>query len=451
VETSVVLEPELAVEPEGVPRLARRELVPLLAAAAALQAIAWVIVFQVFVAQKWGYVPWLGSDTAYYADRGLRVTFGQWPYTEFPFEYPPLSLLFFVLPPLRGTLAAYHAWFGAQMIVIDAITAIVTTVVATHIWPGLARPLAAAVALAVAVIAAGAVAIDRFDGAVALVLAVARLCLVYRRWALAGLVIGLGFSLKLMPIVLLPLVLVLARTRRRVVWTTVMALVAAAGPFLPFLIHDAAGVRSSLFGAQIGRGLHIESVAASPFLLLQVLRPGTVMIVPPSASLTISGSGTGLVESLAPLTVLLLLTVAYWAVWRARETLRSRPEGIPVAALAVVLAALCGNKVLSPQHLLWILPLVALCLVSRPLLPKVAAGLLLCACVLTQIEYPGMYWRQVDLDPTPLLVIAARNALLAAAFVVAVAAVWKLRPAEPGVCSSAADRAAIPSQVGPTG
>jgi hypothetical protein len=447
----VVLEPELAVEPEGVPRLARRELVPLLAAAAALQAIAWVIVFQVFVAQKWGYVPWLGSDTAYYADRGLRVTFGQWPYTEFPFEYPPLSLLFFVLPPLRGTLAAYHAWFGAQMIVIDAITAIVTTVVATHIWPGLARPLAAAVALAVAVIAAGAVAIDRFDGAVALVLAVAMLCLVYRRWALAGLVIGLGFSLKLMPIVLLPLVLVLARTRRRVVWTTVMALVAAAGPFLPFLIHDAAGVRSSLFGAQIGRGLHIESVAASPFLLLQVLRPGTVMIVPPSASLTISGSGTGLVESLAPLTVLLLLTVAYWAVWRARETLRSRPEGIPVAALAVVLAALCGNKVLSPQHLLWILPLVALCLVSRPLLPKVAAGLLLCACVLTQIEYPGMYWRQVDLDPTPLLVIAARNALLAAAFVVAVAAVWKLRPAEPGVCSSAADRAAIPSQVGPTG
>jgi hypothetical protein len=447
----VVLEPELAVEPEGVPRLARRELVPLLAAAAALQAIAWVIVFQVFVAQKWGYVPWLGSDTAYYADRGLRVTFGQWPYTEFPFEYPPLSLLFFVLPPLRGTLAAYHAWFGAQMIVIDAITAIVTTVVAAHIWPGLARPLAAAVALAVAVIAAGAVAIDRFDGAVALVLAVAMLCLVYRRWALAGLVIGLGFSLKLMPIVLLPLVLVLARTRRRVVWTTVMALVAAAGPFLPFLIHDAAGVRSSLFGAQIGRGLHIESVAASPFLLLQVLRPGTVMIVPPSASLTISGSGTGLVESLAPLTVLLLLTVAYWAVWRARETLRSRPEGIPVAALAVVLAALCGNKVLSPQHLLWILPLVALCLVSRPLLPKVAAGLLLCACVLTQIEYPGMYWRQVDLDPTPLLVIAARNALLAAAFVVAVAAVWKLRPAEPGVCSSAADRAAIPSQVGPTG
>jgi hypothetical protein len=149
--------------------------------------------------------------------------------------------------------------------------------------------------------------------------------------------------------------------------------------------------------------------------------------------------------------VLLLLTVAYWMVWRARATLRARPEGIPVAALAVVLAALCGNKVLSPQHLLWILPLVALCLVGRPLLPKVAAGLLLGAFVLTQIEYPGMYWQQVDLDPTPLIVIAARNALLVAAFVVTVLAVWKLRPAEPAVCDAAADPAAVLSQVDPTG
>jgi len=424
---SAMVEDERAVDAGGLPGLARRDLVLLLAAAAALQAIAWIVVYQVFVAQKWGYVPWLGSDTAYYAEIGLRVTSGQWPYTEFPFEYPPLSLLLFVLPPLRGTLAAYHAWFGAQMIVINAVTAVVTTAAATRIWPGLARPLAAACALAVAVVAAGAVGVDRFDGAVALVLAVAVLCLVYRRWTVAGLVVGLGFSLKLMPIVLLPLVLMLARTRRRVLWAAVAALVAAAGPFLPFLIHDAAGVRSSLFGMQATRGLHIESVAASPFLLVQVFRPGTVRIVPPHASLTVSGAGTGPVEQLAPLTVLFLFMVVYWVVWRARQTLRSRPEGISVAALAAVLAALCGNKVLSPQHLLWLLPLVALCLVSRPLLPKIAASLVLCACVLTQIEYPAMYWQQVALDTAPILVIAARNALLVAAFVVTVISVWRLR------------------------
>ena len=116
---------------------AHRDFILLLTAAAALQAIAWLVIYRGLVAQKWGYVPWLGSDTAYYADVGLRVTGGQWPYTQFPFEYPPLSLLLFILPPLRGTLATYHTWFGAQMIAIDAATAIITTAAAARIWSGL--------------------------------------------------------------------------------------------------------------------------------------------------------------------------------------------------------------------------------------------------------------------------------------------------------------------------
>jgi hypothetical protein len=407
--------------------LARRDLILLLSAAVALQAIAWIVIYRGLVAQKWGYVPWLGSDTAYYADVGLRVTGGQWPYTQFPFEYPPLSLLLFVLPPLKGTLATYHAWFGAQMIAIGGVTAVVSTAAAVRIWSGLGRPFAAAVALAAGVVAAGAVAVDRFDGAVALLLATTVLSLVHRRWTAAGLLLGLGFALKLMPIVLLPLVLVLAHSRRRVAWAMTATVTAAALPFVPFALHDFGGLRSSLFGMQTGRGLHIESVAASPFLLAQVVKPGAIRIVPPHASLTIAGSGTEAAGTMAPLAVLLFLALAYWAAWRARESLRVSPEGVPVAAMAIVLAALCGNKVLSPQHLLWILPLVALCLVSRPALPKLAGALVLCACVLTQIEYPGMYWQQVALDSIPLLVIAARNAVLVAAFGVSVLAVWRLR------------------------
>jgi hypothetical protein len=409
---------------------AHRDFILLLIAAAALQAIAWLVIYRGLVAQKWGYVPWLGSDTAYYADVGLRVTGGQWPYTQFPFEYPPLSLLLFILPPLRGTLATYHTWFGAQMITIGAATAIITTAAAARIWSGLGRPLAAAGALALGVVAAGAVAVDRFDGAVAFVLALTVLSLVYRRWTAAGLLLGLGFAVKLMPIVLLPLDLVLARSRRNIAWATTAALAAGALPFVPFVVHDFGGLRSSLFGMQAGRGLHIESVAASPFLLAQVVWPGAIHIVPPHASLTIGGSGAEALGAAAPLVVLLLLALVYAAVWRARESLRTGPEGIPLAAIAIVLATLCGNKVLSPQHLLWILPLVALALVSRPSLHKVAGGLVLCACILTQIEYPGMYWQQVALEPTPLLVIAARNALLVTAFGVAVVAVWRLPRAE---------------------
>jgi hypothetical protein len=115
---------------------------------------------------------------------------------------------------------------------------------------------------------------------------------------------------------------------------------------------------------------------------------------------------------------------------------------VPVVALAAVLAALCGNKVLSPQHLLWILPLVALSLVGRAVLPRIGAVLLLAAMVLTQVEFPAMYFRQIRLEATPLLVICARNVLLAAAFVVTVVAVWRLRREDESVAAASADTVA---------
>jgi len=423
---------EQRVTSEGRPVRPARELILLLAAAAALQAIAWVVVFEVLVAHKWGYVPSSKGDSSYYAFVGYKIVNSQWPYVDFPFEYPPLAALLFIIPPLRGTLGQYQQWFSAEMIAVGVLMAVVATAAAARMWQGLGRPLAAAAALGLVVVATGAIAVERFDGAVALVVALTVLFLVYRRPVLAGLTVGLGFSLKLMPIVLLPLVLIRARTRRQVVWALVATAAGCLIPFLPFVARDAAGVKSSLFGNQIGRGLQIESVAASPYLVAQILRPGAITVtIPLGGSLTVNGAGTWLVDQLAPLTVLVLLVIVYGAAWRSREALRAGPEGVPLVALAALVATLCGNKVLSPQHLLWLLPLVALCLVGRAALPRVSALLVLGAMVLTQVEYPGMYFRQMKLDPVPLAVIAARNAFLVAAFVVAAIAIFKLKSAAP--------------------
>ena len=86
------------------------------------------------------------------------------------------------------------------------------------------------------------------------------------------------------------------------------------------------------------------------------------------------GPGSAHVAALSPLLVLALLAVVYALVWRARRALRERPEAVVLAALTALLAVLVGNKVLSPQHLLWVLPLTALCLVARPLLTQGRRG-----------------------------------------------------------------------------
>lgn len=443
----------------------RRDLALLLAAAAALQAIAWAVIYQVMVRNQWGYVPRPTGDVSYYANVAYSIVHGMWPYRDFPFEYPPLSVLAFLASPVSGTLEHYQRWFSAEMIVVDVLTAVVTTLAATRMWRGAARPLAAAAALAACVVAAGAIGAARFDPVVALILALALACILYRRFTWAGIVLGLGFAFKLTPVVAVPLVLVLAGRRREMWRAGAAAVVAGLVPFLPFLAIGARALAGSFVGQQVARGVQVESLAATPYLLAQVVRPGSATVVsPPGGSLVVVGPGTALLASLAPLAVLLLLAGVYFAVWRSRARLRTDGEAVPVAMLAAALASMLGNKVLSPQHLLWVVPLTALCLVGRPLLHKAIGASLVCAFVLTQIEYPGMYWRQVEMDSVPFVVIAVRNILLVAAFVLAVVRIWRLRSESgetaacrqadgvagtgPALCPSVASPSAEPAEAG---
>ena len=405
-----------------------REFLLLVGAAIALQAITWSLLLALYTSRIW-YGLHDVSDTLYYLEIAERIGRGDWPYLDFPFEYPPLTLLFFVLPPTYGTVAAYDRWFSAEMIAICMASAAITVIIAARVWNGLGRPLGAAAGFAATVSAAGAISVNRFDPAVGLVVALCVLALVYRRFTLAGIAVGLGFALKLVPIVLLPLVLVLAARRGPVLRAAVAAGFAAAVPFVPFLVRSSSAFSGTL-GGQTSRGLHIESVAATPYLVWKVMSQGAdVAIVPPSGSLVIGAPGTILLARLAPIIVFGLLVAVYAGVWRARSVLRADLDWIAPAALAAMLAFMCGNKVLSPQHVLWVLPLVALCLAAKLLSHRVVGVMMLVAIALTQVEFPGMYDETADLVSTPLLVIALRNVLLVATFVVAVLSLWRVAPA----------------------
>jgi hypothetical protein len=397
-------------------------------AAIALQAMAWALLLALFTARI-GYGLHDLSDTFYYLEIAVRVTHGAWPYVDFPFEYPPLALAFLLLPPAGGTVAAYEYWFAVEMIAICSATAVVVTLVAARVWAELGRPLGAAAAYAAAVIAAGAIAVNRFDPAVGLVVAICVLALVHRRFTLAGVAVGLGFALKLVPIVLLPLVLVVAPKRGPVLRAAAATAVAAAVPFVPFLVRSR-GAFNGAFEGQTARGLHIESAPATPYLIWRAMWQGAeVFVVPPSGSLVIGAPGTLLLARIAPFVVLALVVVAYVAIWRARAAVRNDPEWVAPAALAVLLAFMCGNKVLSPQHVLWILPLVALCMVARPVSHRVAGAVTLVAIALTQVEFPAMYDEIKALDALPLLIVSGRNVLLLTALVVLVVSLWRVGPA----------------------
>ena len=89
---------------------------------------------------------------------------------------------------------------------------------------------------------------------------------------------------------------------------------------------------------------------------------------------------------------------------------RGREQLLVGSAAAVAVWVLFG-KVLSPQYLLWLVPLVALVVGRRP--AKLAFPLgLVAALGLTQAVYPGRYDELIRLDALPIALLAARNALL---------------------------------------
>src|SRR5204863_2981501 len=87
-------------------------------------------------------------------------------------------------------------------------------------------------------------------------------------------------------------------------------------------------------------------------------------------------------------------------------------ERLVIASVAAITAYVAFNRVLSPQYLVWLIPLV-------PLVPRragaVAGGLLLAACAVTMTWFPGRFWHLVHVSSVSWFVLL-RNLLLVGVF-----------------------------------
>ncbi len=408
------------------PRRPAGETALIVASAVSLQALVWALLIVVFSQLRLGYGFHDLSDTLWYLHYKDLIDQGQRIYRDFAFEYPPLAIPLLLLPP-SSSVAAYELWFGAEMMVLCTAAAGLTAAAAARFWTGLTRPFLAGVAFAVAVAAGGAITANRYDVAVALTLAACMLLLAHRRPAAAAGALGAGVALKLTPAMLLPLVLILAEGRRRIVWALVAFVVLAAAPFLPFL---GAPQLSTVVTFHAERPLQVESVPGTAFLIAGALGSPRVSTGNSYGSQFLSAPGSTIVSAVSPWLGVLVVAGIYVLVWRRRALLRAAPQYVPLAALACVLAFTVFNKVLSPQFLVWTFPLVALVVVGEGRGQRLCGVLTLLAIALTQVEFPARYWAVVDLEPRAVAVVVVRNLVLAAATLAAVDALWRL-PAEP--------------------
>jgi hypothetical protein len=347
---------------------------------------------------------------------------GERPFTpSFEVEYPPLAIPFFRLPGHANDPPAYTHWFTVDMGVVTLIAAGVTALTACRFWPLGGRAYVAAVLFPVGVALTGAIIVNRYDAAVALLIAVFLLCLAGRWHTAAAFVLGMGFALKLTPAAILPLVLLLVGSPRRWLWPIIAFAAAAAAPFMPYLLSSPRGIWY-VFQYYLGRPLQIESVLGTPMLFGQLLGANWATWAYSHGSHALVAPGAGLAANLSGGFMLIAVAIVYGLAWRRRKHLRESLPDQALAVLALILALMAFGKVLSPQYFIWTLPAWAL-VAARDRVLAVAGGLTL---LLTQVEFPALYWRLLDMRPETLAVVVTRNTLLVVVFGLACWRLWNL-------------------------
>ena len=281
---------------------------------------------------------------------------------------------------------------------------------------GLLWPVAAVVFVAAAVLL-NPVAVTRYDAVVALTVAVAVTLATRARkggaassLALAGAwaSLGIGTAAKLVPaLVGPPLALFAARLggwREFMRGSSVFAFVVTLF-FVPAALLGGGGfVKSFAYHAE--RGLQVESLAASVLMKLGY----ATGIVYEFGAFDVNGSGFGFWSSMSlPITGALVVVTAA-VMYRERVAGKFGAAELPRYAAAFVLAFMIGSKVLSPQYMIWLLPLIPLCAGGLWLVG--ASALYLGACWTTSKIFPEHYERLLSMDGFAVNLLLERNLIL---------------------------------------
>jgi uncharacterized membrane protein len=342
-------------------------------------------------------------DTPVYESYGEAIEAGQVPYRDFAIEYPPGALPVFVLP----ALADFDFRTAFEWLMALCGGGIVVAVALAGRRLGFGFGTLAFVALSP--LAIGSVILTRFDLWPAMLASFALAALVHDRLRLGHALLGAAIAAKLYPAVMLPLTVAYVwrrRGRRDALVCAALAIGVPLAVYLPFVILAPEGVADSV-GRQLSRPLQIESLGSALLLAAHDLFGTGVEMHSSHGSQNLIGTSADVLAvalSIAQVAVLVWLWVRFA---RAREN--PSPAMLAVYAAAAVTAFVALGKVLSPQFLIWLVPVVVLARRWS------ANAMLAAALVLTQLWFPFRYWDLVrELDPRVSWLVLARDLVLVA-------------------------------------
>jgi hypothetical protein len=259
----------------------------------------------------------------------------------------------------------------------------------------------------------GPIVYARYDVMVTLVGVLALLTL-RRRPGVAGVLAGAGAMLKVWPLLLVFGAPRGGSLRRAWAWTagTVLA--------LAVFFHASMPGAFSFLTFQRDRGTEVESLGATVFHLGRhfgwhgeaTMNYGSVEFVGPHVHLV---SAAALALSVLAFGWLLL-----WRL-RAREFGPATPYD---AAFTALLVFTTTSRVISPQYMVWLVGVGAVCMTRRTTVQRLPVALILVASLFTTLEFPVFFSDVVASDKLGVALLLVRNGLLVTASVIACRRLW---------------------------
>ncbi len=345
-------------------------------------------------------------------DMHIYRTIGQNALAEepkFESEYPPFISAMFALMSMGDQENFTRLWIALLCIWALSIAVYGTWVLHDSIATGFPLLLAFSVLLL-----GPTIAFARFDILVLLALFLAWRTYEKGRMSASGAWLALAVAIKLVPILLLPLFVLMAPPRGRKALLLGFAAAGVACTAFALAVLGPMGLYANLIYMlpyHAERGLQAESLWAGLYIQFQKITDGPVGIGFHHGAYHVADIPGWLSQVAAALTLggTALIT---WLGWRRRTDRTAFRRHI----FAVILWSVATSMVLSPQYLVWIIPLLILSFWEQRAVAGVSwmvvgIGAVLVA-LLTQWLYPGHYDQLIGMDPFALSLLNIRNVLL---------------------------------------
>ena len=376
-------------------------------------AILFILVFS--------YLGQVGSAHGYYQSFAVNVLNGEIPYRDFVFEYPPLVLLPILLPAIIAPEALYSFFFTLQIfsgsLIILYILNRFSVQIQINRWQCLTIYTVCLCALAPLVTV-------RFDLLPALFLLGSILAFFLAKNKLAWVLLALGASMKLYPLLIAPIYAIFLfrqRLYRRLIWGLIVFCLVGIMINLPGVLLSPEGFGQFIM-YHLERGLHSESLFGSILLTGHLMGLTSIEGTFSFASWNLDSPIADILSKLSGFITggaLLICYVLYAVkIWRRHLITYGRDIIDPVSAglilnfsFIAILILLLFSKILSPEYLVWLCPLIPLLFIKHRFIPVL---IFLITGALTLYIYPYNYDLFQLMVPHTIIMIFVRNTLLLA-------------------------------------